>query len=159
MQRCNNPNSRHYHCYGGRGIKVCNRWSGDNGFENFVSDMGERPSKEYSIDRIDVNGDYCPENCRWATQKEQMNNMRRNTVVIMGNKELTITQFCEKYGLKRRVIYNPLRMGVDINFIILNSHKYRKGKRERYEGHLNHNRVVSDEVIALLETKQTNQNN
>lgn len=73
-ERCNNPNSKDYHLYGGRGIKVCNRWVGS--FENFLEDMGKKPEGKFSIDRLDVNGNYEPSNCRWATDFEQAQNKR-----------------------------------------------------------------------------------
>ncbi|MFV4743016.1 AP2 domain-containing protein [Citrobacter portucalensis] len=75
--RCNNPNVKHYHNYGGRGITVCDRWNQPHGFVAFLEDMGERP-EGMSIDRINPDGDYEPSNCRWATAVEQANNKRNS---------------------------------------------------------------------------------
>jgi hypothetical protein len=73
--RCSNPNLPNYEHYGGRGIKICDRWLEQGGFINFVKDMGIRPANK-SLDRIDVNGNYEPNNCRWATDEMQVNNRR-----------------------------------------------------------------------------------
>lgn len=74
-RRCYNPSVKCFKHYGGRGIIMCDRWK--ESFENFLEDMGERPSDSHSVDRINVNGNYCKENCRWATQKEQVANRRK----------------------------------------------------------------------------------
>lgn len=75
IQRCTNPKNAQYKWYGARGISVCERWLK---FDNFLSDIGNRPSPELEIDRIDNDGNYEPGNVKWSTRKEQMNNMRRN---------------------------------------------------------------------------------
>lgn len=78
-QRCNNPKTPNYHLYGALGIKVCDRW---DKFENFIADMGERPSPDHSIDRYpDKDGDYEPSNCRWATRQQQQWNLRSNKMI------------------------------------------------------------------------------
>lgn len=75
-QRCFNSNSTAYRYYGGRGITICDYWLGKNGFTNFINDMGKRPTKNHSIDRIDNDGNYEPNNCKWSTKKQQIKNRR-----------------------------------------------------------------------------------
>lgn len=75
-ERCRNPKRHNHASYGGRGIKICERWLGPWGFHHFYEDMGPRPTAKHSLDRIDVNGDYEPSNCRWADMWTQANNKR-----------------------------------------------------------------------------------
>lgn len=98
IDRCTNPNNPGWPLYGGRGIKVCDRWG--NSFEAFLEDMGPRPSKAHSIDRHpDKNGGYEPGNVRWATPKEQARNLRKNIIVELDGREVTLAEACERTGV------------------------------------------------------------
>lgn len=99
--RCLNKACEAFPSYGGRGITVCDSWLK---FENFFSDMGERPSRKHSIDRIDVNGNYEPGNCRWATKEEQANNTRSNHFIEFNGEKLTLAQWERKLGLPRDIL-------------------------------------------------------
>ena len=85
--RCLNKANVGYHNYGGRGITVCERWGK---FENFLIDMGERPSKKHTVERVDNDGPYSPENCIWATKDTQVNNMRTNRCLTLNEVCLTV---------------------------------------------------------------------
>ena len=95
IKRCANPNDISYHNYGGRGIKVCNRWLK---FENFLEDMGEVP-EGYQIDRINNSGNYCKSNCRWATPKENSRNTRINRLITFDGKTQCLVEWAEESGI------------------------------------------------------------
>ena len=103
-KRCLNKKHSTYKNYGERGIKICDRWK--DSFENFLADMGSAPSELYSIDRIDNNGNYEPLKCKWVTRKEQNNNTRRNRIVSYKGNNYTLSNLCDKLGLKYQLIYD-----------------------------------------------------
>ncbi len=109
IARCYNTNLKRYKDWGGRGISVCERWL--ESFENFYEDMGPKPSNGYTIERIDNNGNYTPENCIWATQKEQGRNQRTNVHITYNNITLTVSEWSEKLGIKAATIYARVRKG------------------------------------------------
>lgn len=111
LARCDNPNSGIYEYYGGRGIKVCDRW---RSFENFLSDMGERPARRglrYSIERIDNDGNYEPGNCRWATRKEQARNRRSTRVVIVNGSQMSLAEAAENARVPYYLAHQRLAAG------------------------------------------------
>lgn len=109
-QRCENPHNHNYKNYGARGIRMCKDWS--ESFLRFFNDMGERPSKEFTLDRIDVNGNYEPSNCKWATHKEQSNNRRDNHFITYNGNKYTATQFAEQFGVGLNYLFYCFRSGI-----------------------------------------------
>lgn len=104
-KRCYSENDINYPNYGGRGIQVCDRWL--RSFEDFLSDMGERPPL-MTIDRIDNNGNYEPKNCRWATIKQQRNNRSNNRVIEIDGISNTMAQWTELLGVSDSTIANRI---------------------------------------------------
>ncbi len=115
LYRCNTPTSSHYNRYGAKGIKVSDSW---HTFQNFILDMGTRPSIEHSIDRIDNNGNYCKENCRWATKKEQAINRSNTRQFIVKGETLTLEELSIYLGLTTDTIKNRLRRHWDLERIL-----------------------------------------
>jgi hypothetical protein len=109
--RCYNPATKSYARYGGRGITVCGRWR--ESFEAFLEDMGQRPSSDHSIDRIDNDGNYSPENCRWATREEQGANKRNNRYIVARGKRQTVSQWARELGVPVQVLDKRLTRGWD----------------------------------------------
>lgn len=115
-RRCCNPASDMYETYGGRGIKVCERWADkEKGFINFYNDMGKRPvennGRPYQIDRIDNNGNYCPENCRWVTAKANSYNRRSTRKTSLYEDEMSMGEVCKLLHLKRTTVSEAVRQG------------------------------------------------
>lgn len=106
--RCENPHYRQFYLYGGRGIKVCDRWR--QGYENFLADMGERPAG-MTLERIDVDGDYGLHNCRWATPAEQANNKRNSRFIEYQGRRQTVAQWARELGILDKTIYARLAQG------------------------------------------------
>lgn len=108
MSRCTNPKATGYEHYGGRGIEVCERWNGS--FANFLEDMGERPEGT-TLERVDVDGDYCKDNCRWATPTEQARNKSDNHYIAYNGEVKTLQEWSEVVNLKPNTILYRLRRG------------------------------------------------
>lgn len=105
--RCYTKTNASYPGYGARGIKVCARWQS---FENFLADMGNRP-EGHTLDRIDPNGDYSPENCRWATPETQSNNRRNNWLLTFDGRTQTVAQWAKEVGISKNTLLGRLKWG------------------------------------------------
>lgn len=115
-QRCSNPKSKGFKNWGGRGISVCKRWAVS--YDNFIEDMGTCPSGCRGLDRIDNNGDYEPSNCRWATQSQQMRNMRRNRIIEYVGVKKTLAEWAEQLKMPRGSFYSYKRKGLNDSEIL-----------------------------------------
>lgn len=105
--RCNNPRRREYQRYGGRGIRVCDRW---DSYELFLADMGEAPSGA-TLDRVDNDGNYEPGNCRWATYQENARHTRRSRMLTVDGVTAPLAHWCESRGVKYTLIRDRLKLG------------------------------------------------
>lgn len=110
LQRCRNPNHQSFKDYGAKGVDVCPEWET---FERFLEDMGEPPTPEHSIDRIDPLGIYCKENCRWASSKEQANNKTSNRVLEIDGVAKTLGEWAEHFGIPYDRVRQRLNMGYE----------------------------------------------
>jgi hypothetical protein len=115
-QRCFNPKEKDFPHYGGRGITVCERWR--NSFEAFLADMSESPGKGYSIERIDTNGNYEPTNCRWATQREQINNRRMTKRLTFQGETMAVADWARRIGCPRHLLHGRIKLGWSVEEIL-----------------------------------------
>ena len=128
INKCNNPNHSSYKNYGGQGISICEEWK--NSFETFrIWALNNGYQDNLTIDRIDVNGDYCPENCRWVDMKIQQNNKRTNKYLTYNGTTLTERQWEEKLGLGRGTIRYRLQQNLPDELIFSTIEDFKRKKK------------------------------
>lgn len=129
-KRCRLPSDRAFHRYGGRGIRMCDRWA--DSFADFIADMGQRPSPKHSLDRIDNDGNYEPGNCRWVTRTVQARNTRTNRLVEAFGEKLCIAAWAEKTGIRQHILIDRLgKLGWTPERALSTPAQSRTGPRER----------------------------
>lgn len=126
-QRCLNPTHHQFHNYGGRGVQLCERWQS---FENFLADMGERPEGT-TLDRIDIDGNYEPANCRWADVETQRNNCRNSKIIEFAGKRLGVSQWARELGIRRETIWARIRAGCSVQETLSTTNRRRGGSVRR----------------------------
>lgn len=150
--RCNNTKNIKYKNYGGRGIKVYEQWQGEDGFINFYNwSMKNGYTDELTIDRIDVNGNYCPENCRWADNRTQQNNRRDNVYINVLDNKHTITEWSELLGIPKTTIANHLnngKTGVDV----FRSHIPKHQKTDLFFVYIAARKIFINDTIRFLDS-------
>lgn len=118
--RCNNPKNKSFDYYGGAGVSVCGEW---DDFTIFLKDMGKKPSRLHSIDRIDNSKGYFPENCKWSTKKEQSRNRKITVKYIIDGTERPLAEWCEIYGADYMFTYRRIRDGWDVKSALTTNKK------------------------------------
>lgn len=106
IKRCYNPRHKKYDRYGGRGIQVCDEWK--NSFKQFIADVGRRPEPSLTLERIDNDGDYRPDNVRWATRREQARNRSSNNIITFDGKSMSIAAWSDVTGISQGAIWNRI---------------------------------------------------
>lgn len=154
--RCRNPNNPHYKSYGGRGISVCERWM--SSYQAFESDMGPRP-KGFTLDRIDNDGDYAPENCKWSSRREQQRNRRVVRHVTIEGKSYLAVELAELAGIKTDAIIVRAEAGLPYSEVISPERRvYREGlalggkasgERQKAKTHCPKGHPYSDENLRI----------
>lgn len=110
--RCEDPSTKYFDKYGGRGIAVCQRWSE---YQNFLDDMGRKPSKQYSLERENNDGNYEPANCKWATKSEQTRNRSVTVFVEHAGRRMLVQDWAKELGMPYTTLYSRLRNGWSID--------------------------------------------
>ena len=153
LSRCYNKNNTNYHNYGQRGITVCDEWIGS--FELFFVDMGKKPNSNYSIERIENNKGYSPDNCKWATAYEQANNKRNNHLITINGVEKNLTQWSLEFEIGTHIIYQRLKIGLTGDDLI-KSHNGRgrhvtfKGITDNYVGWSKRTGLTEDTISQRI---------
>lgn len=125
--RCTNEKHPHYNRYGGRGITVCERWATKGGFVNFLEDMGVRPDLDHSLERIETDGNYDKENCKWASEEEQANNQSNNKLVTVRGETMTLTRAMRKYAtVNFNTVLSRVWNGWDVELAMITPAKRRR---------------------------------
>lgn len=114
ISRCHDPRDKRFEYYGARGITVCERWRGEDGFVKFLADMGKRPPDKSSIDRKDNALGYSPNNCEWSTSREQNRNKRSNRLVTIGAETMCVTDWSLRNGIPAKTAFSRIYMGWDL---------------------------------------------